>query len=69
MTFPRTERIYEYEGSEYIVHGVTLFKNVIAQNVLKSTNKNATSHLYEFNWWKFMLNATFKRSNKLSKVY
>ena len=29
MTFPRTERIYEYEGAEYIVHGVTLFKNVI----------------------------------------
>lgn len=69
MTFPRTERIYEYEGTEYIVLGVKLFKNVIAQNVLRSNNKHDLSHLFEFNWWSFMLNATFKRSNKLSNAY
>ena len=69
MVFPRTERIYKYNGEEYIVHAVDLFWGVIAQNILKDDDKHTCSHFYTFNWWKFMWNAKFIKSNKLSKAY
>lgn len=69
MIFPRTERIYEYKGTEYIVHVVDLFWRIIAQNILTEEDKHANSHFHTFNWWKFMWNAKFIKSNKLSSAY
>ena len=69
MIFPKTERIYKYKGEEYVVHVVDLFWRVICQNILIDNNKHSNSRFHTFNWWKFMWNAKFIKSNKLSKVY
>lgn len=69
MTFPKTERIYNYKGTEYIVHVVDLFWRVIAQDVLTDKDKYANSQFHTFNWWKFMWTAKFIKSNKLNGAY